>query len=179
MSVDAPVFVRPVKMKPGSRVKVTEVKPDGIDELNEVDIHESEHIAPDPSNVRRATVRPGRWYSGLTELYTYNAIQAAAPHANGRRGTRHDLMTLEAYGHDVNSAVAGAGQVIGRLYRKVLYIAARLHSKGEISGYEAEEAAKEADDPLERLEYEGVNGKIIDFTTRRSQRQAIVHGLVA
>ncbi len=160
---------------------MTELQTEGGEDLNETDIHEAEHTAPNPANVRRATVRPNLrlGYLGLTELYVYNAIQAAAPYANGRRGTRHDLRTIEANGHEVGSTISGAGSVIAPLRKRGLYIASKLHIRGEISGYEAQEAAKEADDPMERIEYQGVNGKLVNFTTRRSQRQAIVHGLKA
>jgi len=129
------------------KIVVTPVDQLGVnpDDIDDTTWHESEHISPDPDNVQWATNQSGDGFLGLTVLRRHSIIQAAAPHANGRRGTGFDLATIEARRHDLNSAISEAGKVINQLKRRTLFIAARLYRQGYITGAEAKQASTESE----------------------------------
>lgn len=169
------------RIRPDLKVIVTNLEPYAGVKPSETAYHEAEHIAPNPRNVRRATIHPGPGYLGLTELYEYNSIQAAAPHAKKRRGTGHDLNTLAARGIDINSTISAAGSVINSLDREVHNIAALLQIKGEISGYDAQEAANRANFNEAKVTIIGTDGNERSFISkvRRGEEHFIDIGLTS
>lgn len=139
-------------------------------------LHEAWHVVPDPRNVRRATNRPGAGYLGLTELYTFDSIAAAGPHAMGDDGTGHDLRLIGIHGHDAGSAASAARSMLAYLDEETQAVARAIESKGEISGFEAEEIMEQVASPQAEIEITDPLGKITTLISRaqRNERRVIV-----
>ena len=112
---------------------------------SEVSFHEAEHVVPNPDNVEEATIVEGPRYRGRTKLRRFDPIAAAGPHANGRRGTGHDLMLIKLHGHNVEGAVGGAQIHLAGKGDHVRAVASLLEEKRTISGGEAKAVMEEVD----------------------------------
>lgn len=142
--------------------------------------HEAKHLVLLIENgvgAKSGTIVEGNGYLGMVEPNGWDPIAAIGPHADGDSGGSHDLSLVINRGHDPNTVGLIARSMLNRLSMKVHLVAALLETKRTVSGYEAAEVMKEADDPREVIEREDPFGNITSIIARRSQRQAIVFGM--
>lgn len=128
--------------------------------------HEARHVVPNPRNTRLATNRPGPGSLGHTELYVFDSIQAAAPHALHDSGTSHDVRLIGYHGHDIGSAASAARSILAYLDEEVEAVARTIEANGEISGFEAEEIMKQVANPEAEVRVRNLLGEEENFVIR-------------
>ncbi len=155
------------------------IRPHGGTMPGSTAIHEAQHVAPNPRNIRRASINPGQGFLGFAEPYVFDPIMAAGPHAMGSGGTGHDMRLIELHGHDTGSAASAARSILSNLHEEVHAIASVLQEKGEISGYEAEEIMDEVANPEAEIKVIGPDGKERSFVSkvRKGEKHIITIGL--
>lgn len=146
--------------------------------LGKTAIHEAKHLVLLIANgigAKSGTIVGTSEYNGMVEPNGWDPIAAIGPDADGDSGGSHDRRLVILHGHDVGTVGAVARSMLRGLKRKVNVVAGLLERKRTISGYEAEQAMKDDDDPMEEIETRDGFGIVISMEAiRRSQRQAIV-----
>jgi hypothetical protein len=108
----------------------------------ETALHEAEHAVVAEENgtaVVSATIVPGEGYSGLTMLSKTDAVAAAAPHSNGRRGTSWDMQIVRRMGSE-SAAIHAAQHILAGNKEKVDEVASILEKKKTIGRTEVRDA---------------------------------------
>ncbi len=142
-SIEAPIG-RTTYLENGARVLTNVVDIRGsISPPGKVADHEARHSFVGLSKLKRATIKPGPGYLGLTELSEFDATAAAASHAN--EGNADDIRKIKAAGHDVGSATSAAKDRMSGNEDIIYEIASRLEEKKELSGDKIRSIAKQVE----------------------------------
>lgn len=121
---------------------------DPFAEASDVAWHEAEHVVAgidDGAYLELVSVKPGPGYLGITRFNRYTPAGAAAPHANGRRGTSHDLNVIRMHGDSETSAGIRGLNSIRNKPKHVRKIAQKLDRDGTLYGNDVNIIYKEID----------------------------------
>ncbi len=110
------------------------------------------------------SIVPGPGYLGVTQFNRFTEIGAAAPHADGHRGTSWDVSLIEAKGGSVMAASISARNVIRRKEKYVQKVAQRLDQHGTLNGGDIDRIYREVDEGEE---------VIIDIKTSDGKRNKV------
>jgi hypothetical protein len=121
------------------------------------------------TSVKIATITPGPGYGGLTELTGYNAIAAAAPHADGCDGTSYDMALVEQVSGSTSGAIDAAKATIASNREVIHGVASLLDEKGSANGTEIR-------DRIKRIEH-GADIQIELITPDGEKKETIEHGI--
>jgi len=119
----------------GAKVSVEIIDPLSIsNNPSNTAIHESLHAVTAGEKVKKVSIVPGLGYLGITELDSFDAAAAAAPHAFGMSGTGHDEVLVEYSGVSISSADSSAKSKLQGKERHVMSVAGYLENKKTITG---------------------------------------------
>jgi len=145
-------------------------------------LHEARHLVlliENGTGAESGTIESGNGYLGMVIPKAWDPIATIGPYAFGDKGGEWDRHQVVLRGHNPDVVGAIARNQLSYLKRKVQLVAGLLERKRTVSGYEAEEAMAEADNPFEVHEYENPEGNVISITARRSERRKIVFDMAA
>lgn len=132
-------FGQAKKLQDGSTVTVRIKNPLQRFRASETALHEIEHAfvgAKRGVGIEEVSVVPGPGYLGFTRFSRPDAVAAAAPHANGRDGTEHDMNIVEHLGADESSACSAARTILAGREKLIEQLAGFLEFKQSIDGGE-------------------------------------------
>ena len=138
-------------------------------------VHEATHAVAAIANgtsVKKATIIPGPGYLGMTELSRFDAIAAAAPHADGCSGTGHDMHIVAMMGHDKGSAASAALGVVGQNRQEISAVASLLEEKKTISGSDIDHTIREVSQKKNGQEKATIHIKAPDGSEQTLQAEA-------
>ncbi len=92
--------------------------------------------------LHKATDQPGDGYDGATWTGGYDRVVAAAAHAMGCRGTRHDMWTVRVMGDSPTAATAAAFALLAGRVSEINAIATEIQSQRVASGTQMAHARK-------------------------------------